>query len=88
MDNLYNSKREVVEKIGQITNLGKNLVFYEMDLLERYNIEKVFSAHNINSVIHFCGLKAVGESVAYPLKYYRTNILTTLNLLEVMDKNF
>lgn len=86
MDNLYNSKIDIIDKIGKITNLQENLVFYQKDLLDKQAIDDIFKKHNIYGVIHFCGLKAVGESVKIPLKYYNVNINTTLNLLEVMQK--
>lgn len=79
LDNLSNSKASVVDSIEKIT--GVRPVFYEADLLDRAAIAKVFDENDIDSVIHFAGLKAVGESVAKPLEYYRNNITGTLNLL-------
>ena len=84
-DNFSNSKPEVLEKIREITN--KNFKFYEVDLLDRAELEKVFEENNIDSVVHFAGLKAVGESVTKPLEYYHNNITGTLTLLEVMKKH-
>ena len=84
LDNFVNSSPEVVGKIKEIT--GKEFKFYEVDLLDRENLEKVFEENNITEVIHFAGLKAVGESVSKPLEYYTNNITGTLILLEVMRK--
>ncbi len=83
VDNLCNSKEDVVDKIEQIT--GKRPVFYKCDINNAEALSKVFSAHNIDAVIHFAGLKAVGESVSVPLKYYNNNITGTIRLLEVMN---
>lgn len=85
LDNFVNSSPEVVNKISEIT--GKILKFYEVDLLEKEKVEKVFEENNITEVIHFAGLKAVGESVSKPLEYYNNNITGTLVLLEVMRKH-
>lgn len=81
-DNLSNSKASVVDAIETIT--GKRPVFYEADILDKAALELIFSAHRPEAVIHFAGLKAVGESVAKPLEYYRNNITGTLTLLDVM----
>lgn len=85
IDNFSNSKLEVLDKIKKITN--KNFKFYEIDLLDKEELNKVFEENNIESVIHFAGYKAVGESVENPLMYYNNNIIGTLNLLEEMNKN-
>lgn len=85
LDNFLNSKREVIERIQKIT--GKKVKVYEADLLNKELLEEVFSQNEINSVIHFAGLKAVGESVSSPLKYYQNNINGTVNLCEVMKKH-
>ncbi len=82
LDNLANSKIEVLDHIQTIT--GVRPVFYEIDLLDREGLKKVFDAHDIDTVIHFAGLKAVGESVAKPIEYYRNNIVGTLNLIDEM----
>ncbi len=83
IDNFSNSKPEILDKIKEITN--KDFKFYEVDLLDRENLEKVFTENpEIDSVIHFAGLKAVGESVAKPIEYYHNNITGTLVLLDVM----
>lgn len=84
LDNFVNSNPDVVEKIKQIT--GKDFKFYEVDLLDKEKLEQVFEENKITEVIHFAGLKAVGESVQKPLEYYTNNIIGTLVLLEVMRK--
>lgn len=81
-DNFYNSKPEVIDKIKQITN--RDFKFYEADLLDKKALEKIFAKNNIEAVIHFAGLKAVGESVEMPLRYYHNNVSGTLILCEVM----
>lgn len=85
VDNLSNSKISVVDRVKTIT--GKDFDFYQIDLLDKAKLEKVFQEHQIDSVIHFAGFKAVGESVVKPLEYYRNNILNTLNILELMQEN-
>lgn len=82
IDNLYNSSEESLRRVEKIT--GKSVKFYEGDLLSRADIEKVFENETIDSVIHFAGLKAVGESVSKPLEYYHNNITGTLILCDVM----
>ena len=84
IDNLSNSKEDVIDKIKEIKN--KNLKFYKGDLCDKELVDKIFKIENIDAVIHFAGLKAVGESVKKPLLYYRNNIDSTLTLLEVMNK--
>lgn len=84
IDNLSNSKIEVVDKIKSITN--KDFKFYEGDLRNEELLENIFNDNKIDSVIHFAGLKAVGESVEKPLLYYQNNIDSTLILCEVMNK--
>lgn len=84
VDNLSNSKIEVVNRIEKIT--GKRVKFYQVDLLDKSSLDEVFALETIVSVIHFAGLKAVGESVQKPLLYYHNNITGTLNLCEVMMK--
>lgn len=83
IDNLSNSKEDVIDKIEKIT--GVRPAFYKVDILDVDGMAKVFSEHNIDAVIHFAGLKAVGESVRVPLKYYNNNITGTIRLLEVMN---
>ena len=85
VDNLSNSKEEVIDKIKQIT--GKQVKFYKADILDRVAMEKIFTENEIEAVIHFAGLKAVGESVEKPLEYYHNNIVGTLVLLDVMKKH-
>ena len=82
IDNLYNSNQKAVDRIEEIT--GKKVKFYKEDLLDREALRKVFDENEIDAVIHFAGLKAVGESVHKPVEYYRTNIGSTLNLVEEM----
>ena len=83
IDNLSNSKIEVVDKIKQITN--KDFRFYEGDCCDKELLNKIFEENKIDAVIHFAGFKAVGESVRKPLMYYQNNIMSTLSLLEVMN---
>lgn len=85
IDNFLNSKPESLKRIKQIT--GKDFKFYEVDLLDKEALDKVFCENEIEAVIHFAGLKAVGESVAKPLWYYHNNITGTLILCEVMKKH-
>ncbi len=82
VDNLYNASRESLKRVDEIT--GKTLTFYEADILDRDKMNEIFDQENIDSVIHFAGLKAVGESVAKPLEYYYNNIAGTLVLCDVM----
>lgn len=82
LDNLFNSKIEVLDKIEQIT--GKRPKFHKVDLLDYKKLKSVFNDANFDSVIHFAGLKAVGESVEKPLEYYENNIGGTINLLKCM----
>ncbi|MDK2919767.1 MAG: UDP-glucose 4-epimerase [Candidatus Petromonas sp.] len=84
VDNFSNSKPEALKRVKEIT--GKDFKFYEIDILDREGLEKVFSENDIKAVIHFAGLKAVGESVEIPLKYYHNNITGTLVLCEVMKR--
>ncbi|WP_138752502.1 UDP-glucose 4-epimerase GalE [Paenibacillus sinopodophylli] len=85
VDNLCNSSRISLDRVAEITN--KELSFYELDLLDRNRLDDVFTKHDIEAVIHFAGLKAVGESVRLPLSYYYTNLTSTLVLCEVMRKH-
>lgn len=84
VDNLSNSKYEVVNRINTITN--KNVKFYQVDVCDKVSLKEVFKKHSIDSVIHFAGLKAVGESTIMPMKYYENNIMSTLTLIEVMKE--
>ncbi|ABS07627.1 UDP-glucose 4-epimerase GalE [Shewanella baltica] len=82
LDNLSNSSIEALNRVERIT--GKSVIFYQGDILNKALLQKVFNDHAIDSVIHFAGLKAVGESVAKPLKYYENNVTGTLILCQVM----
>lgn len=85
VDNLCNSRKEVIDIIKDLT--GKDVAFYEADIQDQEAMEKIFTENpDIESVIHFAGLKAVGESVEKPLEYYQNNVNGTLVLLEVMRK--
>lgn len=84
VDNFVNSKPESLKRIEEIS--GKVFKFYEADLLDREALEKIFAENKVEAVIHFAGLKAVGESVSIPLRYYHNNITGTLILCEVMQK--
>jgi len=84
VDNFSNSSPDVLEKIKEITK--KDFKFYELDILDEESLEKVFKENEIEAVIHFAGLKAVGESVEKPIEYYHNNITGTLVLLKVMKK--
>ncbi len=81
-DDFSNSSREAIDAIGTLA--GRSPAFHEVDLCDRAALDVVFDAHPIEAVIHFAGLKAVGESAEQPLRYYRTNLTSTLNLLEAM----
>ena len=85
MDNLCNSSKESLRRVEELT--GKKVTFYETDIRDAEGTDKIFKAHKIDAVIHFAGLKAVGESCQIPLKYYENNIGGTVTLLEVMQKN-
>ena len=82
VDNLSNSDREVKNKIEQIT--GKQIKFYEKDVKDLDALNAIFAENKIDAVIHFAGLKAVGESVEKPLEYYENNLFSTINLLKAM----
>ncbi len=84
LDNLYNSSKEVLNRIESIS--GTMPSFYEVDILDKEAIRKVFKENNIDAVIHFAGYKAVGESVSIPITYYQNNISGALNLYEVMKE--
>lgn len=84
IDNFSNSKPEVLDGIKQIT--GKDFKFYEIDCLNRQDLEKVFEKNNVEAVINFAGFKAVGESVKEPLKYYYNNVTGAIILLQTMQK--
>ena len=85
VDNLVNSKEEAVRRVEKI--IGKAIPFYIADVRDRVAMDKVFKENKIDAVIHFAGLKAVGESVAKPLEYYENNMNATFVLLDVMRNN-
>lgn len=84
LDNFSNSKPETLDKIKEIT--GKDFKFYEVDMTDKKALDRVFFKHHIDSVIHLAGLKAVGESVEKPIEYYYNNLVSNMNLLELMNK--
>ena len=85
IDNLANSSRESLRRVEQIT--GHEIPFIEADVRDQSALDDIFTTYSIDSVIHFAGLKAVGESVAKPLEYYDNNLVSTMVLLEVMRKH-
>ena len=85
IDNLVNSNYKAVERVEQIT--GKHIEFYEDDVRDRNKLDKIFTDHNIDCVIHFAGLKAVGESVSMPLEYYDNNLNSTIVLCQTMKEH-
>lgn len=84
VDNLCNANKEALNRIEKIT--GKKVTFYETDVRDAAEMENIFATHKIDWVIHFAGLKAVGESVAKPIEYYDNNLISTLVLVETMKK--
>ncbi|WP_179389076.1 UDP-glucose 4-epimerase GalE [Psychromicrobium silvestre] len=85
VDNLLNSSAESLDRVRQLT--GREVSFHQIDLLDEQAVEEVFAQEAPEAVVHFAGLKAVGESVAEPLLYYRNNLIGTLNLLQSMQKH-
>ena len=85
VDNLSNSKETSLQQVEKIT--GKSIRFHKSDLLNKEDLERIFSNDSFDSVIHFAGLKAVGESIARPLAYYQNNVTGTLNLCDVMQRH-
>ena len=85
LDNLDNSSEKSLEVVRRIT--GKDFKFYKVDLLDYEETNKVFEENKFDSVIHFAGLKAVGESTQIPVRYYHNNITGTLNLIDIMEKH-
>lgn len=85
IDNLYNSKEEALKRVEKIT--GKPIRFYRADVRDISALEQIFNENKIEAVIHFAGLKAVGESVQIPLEYYDNNLISTINLCHVMAKH-
>lgn len=87
IDNLKNSSIDMIDIIQNETNTTSNLFFYHIDLTtDIIKLEQIFKIHTIHVVIHLAGLKSVGESTEYPLLYYETNMLSTINLLKIMEK--
>ncbi len=84
-DNYYNSKPEALKRVKKITD--KDFKFYEADMLDIEVLDKIFDENEIEAVIHFAGLKAVGESVKEPIRYYHNNITGTLNLIDSMSRH-
>ncbi len=85
VDNLSNSNEESLKRVQELA--GKTLTFHEVDLLDKKSLDAVFSGASVDAVVHFAGLKAVGESVTIPLSYYHNNVTGTLILCEVMGKH-
>lgn len=84
VDNLCNSSMESIHRVEKLT--GKKVIFYQVDILDKKGLEEIFKNNQIDSVIHFAGLKAVGESCDIPLTYFQNNISGTITLLEVMNE--
>jgi UDP-glucose 4-epimerase len=84
VDNLSNSKAESLNRVTNITGRGQSLIFYQIDIRDKQALNEIFKSHEISAVIHFAGLKAVGESCEQPLKYYQNNVYGSLILTEVM----
>jgi len=84
VDNFANSSPEALIRVEKLA--ARSLTQYAVDLLDRPSLEDVFRQHAVDAVIHFAGLKAVGESVSHPLEYYHTNLLSSINLVEVMEQ--
>ena len=85
VDNLYNANKKAVDRVEEIT--GKKVTFYEADICDKEAMDAIFDKEDVQAVIHFAGLKAVGESVAKPWEYYENNIAGTLTLVDVMRKH-
>ncbi len=85
LDNLSNASEKSLERVAKIT--GKEVPFYKADILDREALEEIFGKEKVDAVIHFAGLKAVGESVQKPWEYYENNIAGTLTLVDVMRKH-
>lgn len=82
LDNLSNSSREAIRRVEKVA--GKQVPFHEVDLVDKTELDRVFDSHDFDAVMHFAGLKAVGESVEIPLRYYENNLIGTMNLLHCM----
>ena len=90
VDNLDNSCEESLTRVKQLVDdpaTATNITFHKCDILDKDGLDKAFAAQKVDAVIHFAGLKAVGESVAQPMKYYSNNIAGTVVLVEVMEKH-
>lgn len=85
VDNLMNSSEESIKRVEKIT--GKKIAFYKGDVRDKALLERIFNEHDIYAVIHFAGLKAVGESCAKPIFYYENNLIANLSLLDTMTKH-
>lgn len=85
IDNFSNSNPKVLDQIKKITN--KDFIFYEIDLCDKKQLEEVFDKHEIHAAIHLAGFKSVNESIQQPLKYYKNNVMSAINLVEVMLEN-
>lgn len=83
IDNLCNSSKVALDLVSEIT--GKSVTFYEGDILDASMLDAIFTQHNIEAVMHFAGLKAVGESVEKPLMYYHNNVTGSVVLCETMN---
>lgn len=84
VDNLSNSSSESIRRVEKITNT--TIPFYQVDLMDNKKLDKIFAKNQFDAIIHFAGYKAVGESVRQPLLYYRNNLVSTITLLEMMEK--
>ena len=84
VDNFSNSTPEAIKRVEAI--VGQPIAVHTFDLCDKAKLDELFAANSFDAVIHFAGLKAVGESVEKPLLYYRTNLISSLNLLETMEK--
>src|SRR5690625_3122212 len=85
VDNFSNSKPESLKRVAEIS--GKDFRIYVADLLDKDSLDHIFTENEIDAVIHLAGLKAVGESMLFPLSYYQNNIMGTVNLCEVMKEH-
>jgi len=85
LDNLSNSSKICIDRVKELT--GNGIAFYREDCRDKKALDKIFSKERIDAVIHFAGLKAVGESVKVPLQYYSNNLISSINLLEVMEQH-
>lgn len=84
VDNLSNSSKESLRRVAKLTK--KSIIFYKIDMRDYNKLEEIFIGQKYDAVIHFAGLKAVGESVELPLEYYENNLMSTINLLKLMKK--